>query len=73
MNQIKPHPVPLQRFEHTPVGWRLTVSVHCGKDRDGDTMESVCRRGIAALEDVIHSMREALAELEGEQQPGGDA
>lgn len=72
MKHIGPNPVPVQRFEHTPVGWRFTLSVHCGKDRDDDTAVSICRRGIAALEDVIHALREASAVLEQELKQGGD-
>ncbi len=71
MRRIQPHPIPVQRFDHTPVGWRLTVSVHCGEDREDDTQASICRRAITALEDVVDSMREALAELEGKQPGGG--
>ncbi len=71
MRRIQPHPIPVQRFDHTPVGWRFTVSVHCGRDRDEDTQASICGRAITALEDVLHTMREALAVLESKQ-PGGD-
>jgi len=69
---IQPKPVLLEKFEHTPVGWRYTVSVHCGKDRDDDTAETIVRRSMVAMQNVIDAMRRTLEELEHEQQAGGD-
>lgn len=66
--------LPLFRFDHTPEGWRLSLSVQLpGKDSDDDTAASIYRRGMVALEDVRDAMCSNLEEFEREQQSGGDA
>lgn len=66
-------PLPLFRFDHTPDGWRLSLSVQLpGKDSDDDTAANIYRRGMVALEDVRDAMRKSLEDLEHEQQPGGN-
>ncbi|MBG0846863.1 hypothetical protein H3222_16750 [Pseudomonas chengduensis] len=66
-------PLPLFRLDHTPDGWRLSLSVQLpGKDSEDDTAANIYRRGMVALEDVRAAMRKSLEDIEREQQPGGD-
>lgn len=67
-------PLPMFRFDRTPDGWRLSLSVQVrGQYADDDSAESVFQRGIVALEDVIEAMRDGLGEAKSEQLQGGEA
>ncbi|MDD0843365.1 hypothetical protein [Pseudomonas sp. Gutcm_11s] len=67
-------PLPMFRFDRTSEGWRLSLSVQLrGQCADDDSAESVFRRGIVALEDVIEAMRGSLEEAKSEQLQGGEA
>ena len=65
------NPLPLFRFDRTPEGWRLSLSVQLRDQNSGDdSVESLFRRGVSALGDVADAMRTSINQVISEQQGG---